>query len=217
VINRDQAARSWQGDALTDTWMVTFADLLTLLVTLFVLMLSMSQIKSGLIDHSDSTASRMGIQTPSWEGNPESPDDALVPLDGIGEVGARIVQLKGGLSRSGLIAGIEVYHDRRGTVLRFEGAPLLATGQITRTGGRRLGMLANYLVHTGRVVAVTAVASKGENGGWEGAARNASRVADVLMDAGATAVQVLPVARSMPYPDPLSLGLAGGVEFIFSD
>jgi len=214
VINRDQAASSWQGPELVDTWMVTFSDLLTLLVTLFVLMLSMTQIKSGLVDHSDNTASRMGMQTPSWEGNPESPDDALVPLDGIGEVGARIVQLKSGLSRAGLIAGIEVYHDRRGTVLRFEGAPLMSAGRITRTGSRRMGMLADYLVHTGRVVAVTAVAA---DGSWDGAARNASRVADVLMDAGATAVQVLPVARSMPYPDPLSLTQSGGVEFIFSD
>jgi hypothetical protein len=138
-------------------------------------------------------------------------------MDGIGEVGARIMQIKGGLSKVGLIAGIEVYHDQRGAVLRFDGAPIMTDGTMTRTGSRRMTLLADYLKTSGRVVAVTGVADTLSDTGWSEAALTASRVADRLIQAGVAPVQVLPVARVLPFPDPLAIGPPSGVEFIFSD
>lgn len=217
MSRRANPRNGWQGQDLVDSWQVTFADLLTLLVTLFVLMLSMTAIKAGTVPPSAQTSWSPGLVTPLWEGDPEATDDHLVPVDGIGEVGARVAQIKIGMARQGLASGFEVFHDRRGMVLRFDGAPILADGRLTRSGAVRLERLANYLSSSGQVVAVTAVAGPEAGTGWLGAAQAAAEVSNALVRAGMAPAQVVPVARSTPYPDPLSERPMGGIEFILQD
>ncbi|MBI5136427.1 MAG: flagellar motor protein MotB [Nitrospirae bacterium] len=217
MTHRNGERNGWVGQDLADSWLVIFADLLTLLITLFVLMLSMNALKAGMVPPSAKTTGNPGLTTPVWEGDPEAPDDRMVPLDGIGEVGARVAQMRIGLNRDGLTGGFEIYHDRRGMVLRFGGAALLADGRLTRSGALRVERLGAYLARSGQVVAVTAVAGPETGAGWAGAAQAAALVGNALVRAGVAPAQVVPVARGIPYPDPLSTRPSGGIEFILHD
>ncbi len=215
MIRRAIKRDSWQGPDLVDSWMVTFTDLLTLLVTLFVMLLSMSALKSGRVEPDHNTTWQPSVETPMWPADPTQEDADLAPQQGIGVVGARIVQHRMGLSASGLVSGYELYHDARGLVLRFEGAPMVTGGGISRAGKARLARLADYLVRSGQSIVVTSVARN--NADWAQAAVDAERVARRLIEVGVNPAQVVPVARVQPYPDDFSVRRISGVEFVFND
>ncbi len=215
MIRRAIKRDSWQGPDLVDSWMVTFTDLLTLLVTLFVLLLSMSALKSGRVEPDHNTSWQPSVETPMWPADPTQADANLAPQQGIGVVGARIVQRRMGLSAAGLVSGYELYHDARGLVLRFEGVPVVTGGGISRAGKARLERLADYLIRSGQPISVTSVADG--HTGWAQAAVDAERVAQQLIASGVNPAQVVTVARVQPYPDDFSIRRTSGVEFVFGD
>ncbi len=215
MIRRAIKRDSWQGPDLVDSWMVTFTDLLTLLVTLFVMLLSMSSLKAGRVAPNHNTTWDPSVETPLWPADPDQVDAKLAPRRGIGAVGARIAQYRMEFSRSGLMAGFDVYHDERGSVLRFDGAKLVNDGRLTRTGVTRIKHLGDYLKRSGQALTVVGVA--GEGGNWMQASVAAAQVARGLVQSGADPAQVVSAARILPYPDGMSLRSDGGVEFIFGD
>lgn len=209
-----------ESPAMVDAWVVTFTDLLTLLVTLFVLLISMSNFRQGYIE---------GGPNPDWSKGrshvPPGPagDVADVPeaeraLTGIGEAGARAEQARLALARAGLEGGYGLSFDVRGMVLRFS-APLLAGGAVTSDGRHRLTRLAAYLNQAGRRVEVTAHAGGRGAAGFAVAAEAADRVAAALIAGGASASQVVPVARTRPYGEAVDgeTDRDGVVIFVFGD
>lgn|GEM_PF-2913957 len=218
MIRRFRSEARARSPHLVDAWVVTFTDLLTLLVTLFVLLISMSTFRQGIVE---------GGPNPDWStGHRHTPpgpagDVVDVPedertLSGIGEAGARLEQMRLTLSRVGL-NGYVLSFDARGVVLQFND-PLLAGDRVTRDGRTRLARLAAYLVRSGRHVEVTAHAGGRGAAGLAVAARRAEAVAAVLVGGGADADQVVPVARTHPYGMAVADGGAeadGVVIFVF--
>lgn len=210
-----------ESPAMVDAWVVTFTDLLTLLVTLFVLLISMSTFRQGYVAGGPNVDWSLGrVHTPPGPAG----DVADVPateraLTGIGEAGARVEQARLALSRAGLDGGYRLTFDARGMVLRF-GAPLLAGTTVTDDGRRRLTRLAAYLNQSGRRVEVTAHAGGRGLAGFALAARRADAVAGSLVSGGAPPAQVVPVARTRPYGRPVegeTDGTDGVVIFVFGD
>lgn len=217
---KENVAQSWQEPDLVDSWKVTFTDLLTLLVTLFVMLISMSTLRQGVVD---------GGPNPEWTVNGNSyavtpgavqgRADRAESAAGIGEIGARMAQLRLGLARAGLAAGYELSFDRRGIALEFS-LPLLAGSRLGRDGRTLLGGLAAYLSQSGQAVEVVAVAGTTRAGSWRTAASEAERVATLLNEVGAPASQVVPVARALPFIEPVEgegADGAGRVLFLFAN
>lgn len=193
-----------ESPAMVDAWVVTFTDLLTLLVTLFVLLISMSTFRQGYVTggpNLDWAAGRSHIP-PGPAGDVVDVPAAERFLIGIGAAGARVEQTRLALARAGLEGGYGLTVHARGLGLRFT-VPLLAGADVTPDGRRRLGHLAAYLARSGRRVEVTAHAGGRGPAGFALAARRAGAVAAALVAAGATADQVVPVARTRPYGEPV--------------
>jgi len=209
------------GGLQTDGWMVTFTDLLTLLVTLFVLFISMAALREGFV---------LSGPNPNWaEGNARSPlsggdlrgrPDLGLQTPGIGEAGARVQHMRKALAQTGLMGGYGLYFDDRGMVLRFFDPVLGSDDEVTPDGARRLGALARYVTDSGRRVEVTAHAGGRGLGGFEVAARRADAVATRMVKGGAPGGLVVPVARTAPFG---ALGVEDGAEtdglviFVFGD
>jgi chemotaxis protein MotB len=204
-----------------DTWMVTFTDLLTLLVTLFVLFISMAALREGFV---------LAGPNPNWaEGTARSPigggdlrgrPDSGPQTPGIGEAGARVQHMRKALSRAGLPGGYGLYFDDRGMVLRFFDPLLGADDRVTPDGARRLQGLAAYVAESGRKVEVTAHAGGRGLAGFGVAARRADAVAGQMVSEGAPGMLVVPVARTAPFG---ALGVEGEADtdglviFVFGD
>ncbi|MFQ5509014.1 MAG: flagellar motor protein MotB [Leptospirillia bacterium] len=203
-----------QAPDLVDTWMVTFTDLLTLLVTLFVLFISMSSIRQGLVQ--DGT-------NPEWEvdGTRVTESEGAVagrmPSDvhtlRVGEEGARMEQFRTGLARAGVFGGFHLTYDDRGLVL-VPGAALLAGADAD--GNDQLAALAAFVNESGRSFEVSAVAS--EAGSWQSAEATAKRIAALLVAVGVEPDGVVPVARLVPLTESVDgETIEGGIELIFAD
>jgi len=115
-------------------WMVTFSDLVTLLLTFFVLTLSMSSMDGGRLQrafgHSDlnggggtalvNLAPQATQTRPGWGGGSEEPVIELRALE------ASVEEEVGDL---GLETAVDVREERRGVVLTLRGDVLFATGE----------------------------------------------------------------------------------------
>jgi len=203
-----------------DGWMVTFTDLLTLLVTLFVLFISMAALREGFV---------LSGPNPNWaEGTARSPvggdlrgrPDLSVQAPGIGEAGARVQHMRKALARAGLMGGYGLYFDDRGMVLRFFDPVLGSDDAVTPDGARRIDALARYVTDAGRKVEVTAHAGGRGLDGFAVAARRADAVATRMVATGTPGGLVVPVARTAPFG---ALGVEDGTDrdglviFVFGD
>jgi hypothetical protein len=217
IAARMKARVRWESPALVDAWLVTFTDLLTLLVTLFVLFLSMSAFRQGFV-----VGGPNPLQSEGTAHTPGAPGDLLyvpepdIPVAGIGEAGARAEQVRRVLSRLGLKGGYGIFFDGRGMVLRFTD-PIVRGDGLAPDGPERLASLAAYLTETGRRVEVTAHAGGRGPDGLKLAARWAEQVAAELVAGGTAPAQVVPVARTRPYADPLDAGGPVGGERVAGD
>lgn len=203
----------------TDAWMVTFTDLLTLLVTQFVLFLSMAALREGFVPGGPNPNWSEGrARIPVAEGDLRGRPDLGPP--GIGAAGARVEHMRKALARAGLGGGYGLYFDDRGMVLRFFDPVLGADDRVTPDGAARLQGLASYVAESGRKVEVTAHAGGRGLAGFEVAARRADAVAARMVGEGAPDVLVVPVARTAPFG---ALGVDGDAEtdglviFVFGD
>lgn len=224
MIRRMKQRVRWESPALVDAWMVTFTDLLTLLVTLFVLFLSMSAFRQGNVSGGPNPIWSDGsAHTPGLPGDVVNVPHPEGPAVGIGEAGAQVEQMRMSLARFGLEGGYGIYFDGRGMVLRFT-EPLVRGDALAPGGTDRLGSLGAYLSESGRRVEVTAHAGGRGPEGLVLAARWADEVAAALIAGGTDPAQVVPVARTRPYADPLEgeeIGRGddtdGVVIFVFGD
>jgi hypothetical protein len=221
VIRRFTRHARRESPAMVDAWVVTFTDLLTLLVTLFVLFISMATFRQGYVAGGPNVDWSLGRAPvpPGPAGDVADVPAAERALTGIGEAGARVEQARLDLARAGLEGGYRLTFDARGMVLRFND-PLLAGPVVTRDGHRRLDHLAAYLNRSGRRVEVTAHAGRRGPAGFAVAARRADAVAGALIDGGAAGAQVVPVARTRPYGEPVEAEGEvpdGVVIFVFGD
>jgi len=204
-----------------DAWSVTFTDLLTLMVTLFVLFISMAALREGFVQAGPNPNWAQGTaRSPMAGGDLRGRPDPGTQVPGIGEAGARVQHMRKALARSGLAGGYGLYFDDRGMVLRFFEPLLGADDRVTSDGAGRLLGLARYVTDSGRRVEVTAHAGGRGIRGFEVAARRADAVALQMVAQGAPGGLVLPVARTAPFgalgvePEAETDGL---VIFVFGD
>lgn len=203
-----------------DAWTVTFTDLLTLLVTLFVLFISMAALREGFVHAGPNPNWAEGTARSPLGGDLRGRPDTGPQVPGIGEAGARVQHMRKALAQAGLAGGYGLYFDDRGMVLRFFEPVLGADDRVTPDGARRLKGLAQYVTGAGRKVEVTAHAGGRGLKGFEVAARRADAVALQMVAEGAPDGLVVPVARTAPFG---ALGVEGEgdrdglVIFVFGD
>jgi hypothetical protein len=204
-----------------DAWAVTFTDLLTLLVTLFVLFISMAALREGFVQAGPNPNWAEGTaRTPLSGGDLHGRPDTGPQVPGIGEAGARVQHMRKALARSGLSGGYGLYFDDRGMVLRFFDPLVGDDGRVTPDGGRRLQGLSAYVTESGRKVEVTAHAGGRGLLGFDVAAKRAGAVARAMVADGAPGGLVIPVARTAPFG---ALGVEGEADrdglviFVFGD
>jgi len=200
--------------------MVTFTDLLTLLVTLFVLFISMAALREGFVLAGPNPDWAVGTARSPMGGDLRGRPDTGSQAPGIGEAGARVQHMRKALARAGLAGGYGLYFDDRGMVLRFFDPVLGTDDRVTPDGALRLKGLASYVTESGRKVEVTAHAGGRGLAGFEVAARRADAVAARMVTEGAPGMLVVPVARTAPFG---ALGVEGEAEtdglviFVFGD
>ncbi len=217
MISPSRLNNAWQSQDLVDSWLVIFSDLITLLVTMFVLFLSMSTLKAGELDQGITTAwSDAGYLTRPPEGLIPGQAGNGVPLPGIGDAGAWIERFKHRLGRYGLSAGYVLHMDERGLVLQGSSDWTRADGGWTADGLNKLEGLATYLVRTGSDVAVTQVGA-GVGSSWQTIADRVQAAGRVLMSNGVRPEQITYVARRSPAGGPEIEGaISPQLEFVFA-
>jgi chemotaxis protein MotB len=212
------------------TWVVTFADLMSLLLTFFVLMLSFSTTEVVKFRQAMSSVEEaFGLRSP--EDVSDSPQGHLAIDDtraGItpAEVEAQIEEL---LEATGLQARAEAHMTADGVMLRVEGDMMFDSGEAELSPGifALLNDLAKYIKAGDHRVAVvghtddTPIATLVYPSNWELSAARAAQAVRYLVEQGVPAERLRAIGQADTFPLASNGDLGGKarnrrIEFVFS-
>lgn len=182
-------------------WMVTFSDLITLLLTFFVLNLAMSSIESGALEEAFGTnpngATGGGSAVVNLADEPGHPgsgggQEAADAVVATGDTGGALEAVANGISDLGLDETIEVRESGRGLYLTLPGDLLFTVGsaRLSGRGEKALRALVPLLQRPGMEISVgghtdgTVSRSWSYRDNWDLSLARAVAVATVLEAAG---------------------------------
>jgi len=193
---RRKRAYSQEETRDTTAWMVTFSDLITLLITFFVLLLSMSSMDTKkLKEMFGSLQGALGVL--EYGKNTEINANPIVSLSGFEESevakAAHTLQDMMAQQRRGSgfsLSGVEVFADARGLIVRLPNKILFKSGSTALSPSVLpfLDDIAGFLARTGYLVRVEGhtdnVALSSSVSNWELSMNRAIKVLRYLIDKG---------------------------------
>jgi len=123
-----------------ERWLLTYADLITLLLAFFIVMYSMSQVDSKKFGAVSTALHRIlsggGLMLRGDSGTAIAPTEANVPSESQ-DLRLMLGDLEKNLEATGLASRVQVSHDARGVVLSLGETVLFESGQAQLAGGAR--------------------------------------------------------------------------------